>query len=178
MNIKRFSDMELYTLRNKIPVETLIKSVLNIPSEITNGYFRFQCPLCYRYNTAVKEQTNLARCFGCKKNFNTIDLVMVIKNLNFVQSITFLKKNCYPVSITKTDRVTQKNTYNNYKDKTDKGMENISQIINNMMKQFDNDEKKMTHKSKNDKYDLVMKHIEILERKVEYLMYKINTIPK
>jgi DNA primase len=35
--------------------------------------------------------TNLARCFSCQKNFNAIDLVMVVKNMGFVDSVSFLK---------------------------------------------------------------------------------------
>ena len=73
------------------------------------------------------------------------------------------------------------NIYDKDKNKTDKGIEKISHIIDNMMIPFDNDNTMMVHKTKkkgNDKYDQLMKHIEELERKVEYLMFKINTITK
>ena len=91
MTSRRFSNQELYSLRNKIPVAILIEKVLGIPSRTTEGVFRFLCPLCNEFNTAVNSKTNLARCFGCKKNFNTIDLVMLVKKMDFVNTIDFLK---------------------------------------------------------------------------------------
>ena len=91
MTTRRFSNQELYSLRNKIPVSILIEKVLGIPSRTTEGVFRFLCPLCNEFNTAVNSRTNLARCFRCEKNFNTIDLVMLIKKTDFVNTIRFLK---------------------------------------------------------------------------------------
>jgi hypothetical protein len=49
------------------------------------------CPLCQEFNTAVNPKTNLARCFTCEKNFNTIDLVMLIRQTDFVHSVKFLQ---------------------------------------------------------------------------------------
>lgn len=92
MATKRFSSEQLYSLRNDIPIERLIKDALGIPWRNTEGCFRFLCPLCNGFNTAVNPATNLARCFGCEKNFNTIDLVMLINQSDFVNSIRFLKK--------------------------------------------------------------------------------------
>lgn len=91
MSTRRFSNEELYALRNQIPVAILIEKALGIPSRTTQGVFRFLCPLCNEFNTAVNPKTNLARCFGCEKNFNTIDLVMLIKKTNFVNTIHFLE---------------------------------------------------------------------------------------
>jgi DNA primase len=91
MATRRFSSEELYSLRNDIPIDTVIKKALNIPCRISEGCFRFLCPLCNEFNTAVNPATNLARCFCCEKNFNTIDLVMVITQSDFVNSIRFLK---------------------------------------------------------------------------------------
>ncbi|MBW2250382.1 MAG: hypothetical protein JRF60_07060 [Deltaproteobacteria bacterium] len=91
MTSRRFSNQELYSLRNKIPVAILIEKVLGIPSRTTEGVFRFLCPLCNEFNTAVNSKTNLARCFRCEKNFNTIDLIMLEKKLDFVNTIDFLK---------------------------------------------------------------------------------------
>jgi len=91
MTTRRFSNQELYSLRNKIPVSILIENALRIPSRMTEGAFRFLCPLCNEFNTAVNSRTNLARCFRCEKNFNTIDLVMLIKKTDFVNTIRFLK---------------------------------------------------------------------------------------
>jgi len=79
-------------LRNEIPVDILIEKALGIPSRFTEGCFRFLCPLCNEFNTAINPDTNLARCFRCEKNFNAIDLVMLVRKSNFVTSISFLKR--------------------------------------------------------------------------------------
>ncbi len=87
----RFSSHELFDLRNNIPVDLLIRDHLKISSKIRNGYFRFLCPLCNEFQTAVNPTTNLARCFRCEKNFNTIDLVMAVRKCGFKDSVLFLK---------------------------------------------------------------------------------------
>jgi len=92
MTTRRFSREELHSLRNDIPIDRVIKNALDIPCRISEGSFRFLCPLCNDFNTAVNPATNLARCFCCKKNFNTIDLVMVITQSDFVHSIRVLKE--------------------------------------------------------------------------------------
>lgn len=88
----RFSSRELYELRNNLPMDMLIRDHLQIPSKIRDGMFRFLCPLCNEFQTAVNPATNLARCFRCEKNFNTIDLVMKIKGYGFRDSVLFLKQ--------------------------------------------------------------------------------------
>jgi DNA primase len=35
---------------------------------------------------------NLARCFGCERNFNTIGLVMIVNGSGFVESVRYLKR--------------------------------------------------------------------------------------
>ncbi|MBU0995897.1 MAG: hypothetical protein KJ737_25665, partial [Proteobacteria bacterium] len=47
---------------------------------------------CKNYHTGVNPETNLARCFDCKRNYNTIDLVELITGSGFVQSVQFLKR--------------------------------------------------------------------------------------
>jgi hypothetical protein len=69
----------------------LINEVLKIPSQTSQGRLRFRCPVCSQFNTATKRETNLARCFGCARNFNTIEMVMETKNLDFIQSAQFLQ---------------------------------------------------------------------------------------
>lgn len=92
MTKRRFSKQELHALRNHIPISFLIDSVLGIPSRTTEGVFRFLCPSCNEFTTAVNPETNLARCFRCQKNFNTIDLVMLVKKADFLNAVRFLKK--------------------------------------------------------------------------------------
>jgi len=91
MTTRRFSNQEIYSLRNKIPIAILIEKTLCIPSRMSDGAFRFLCPLCNEFNTAVNPKTNLARCFRCEKNFNTIDLVILVKKMDFVNTVRFLK---------------------------------------------------------------------------------------
>lgn len=88
---KGFTGAELFSLRNDIPINTLINEHLKIPSKISDGYFRFVCPLCGESLTATNPKTNLARCFRCERNFNTIDIVMIVLNYNFIESVSFLK---------------------------------------------------------------------------------------
>lgn len=88
----RFSSGELFELRNNIPVDSLIRDHLQVPSKIRDGVFRFLCPLCNEFQTAVNPATNLGRCFRCERNFNTIDLVMKIKGYGFRDSVLFLKQ--------------------------------------------------------------------------------------
>lgn len=88
---KRFTANELFRIRNEIPVNTLIKDELRIPSKISEGIFRFLCPVCNEFQTSTKPTTNLARCFRCERNFNTIELVMSSQGSGFVDSVLFLR---------------------------------------------------------------------------------------
>lgn len=87
---RRFSDKQLHKARNHIPIRQVIETLLAIPSETVEGIFRFSCPLCAGHHTAVKPETNLSRCFHCNRNFNAIDLCMIVKRMNFVESVNFL----------------------------------------------------------------------------------------
>ena len=91
---RRFSSQELFELRNYIPIDTLIERRLMLPSKTSEGFFRFLCPVCQEFQTATNPKTNLARCFRCERNFNTIDLVMICRNMSFVESVTYLKNSC------------------------------------------------------------------------------------
>lgn len=91
MTKRCFSSSQLYTLRNDINVQVLIEETLGIPSRMAEGRFRFLCPLCNGFDTAVNPKTNLARCFQCGKNYNTIDLVMLTRQADFVHSVKFLQ---------------------------------------------------------------------------------------
>ena len=90
MMAKTVTRETLRQLRNDIPIEQLIANVLDIPHKYTEGYFRFLCPLCYEFNTAIKKETNLARCFRCRRNFNPIDMVMTYSDSDFLETVRFL----------------------------------------------------------------------------------------
>jgi DNA primase len=76
---------------NHIPIDSLMEDVLMLPAKRTDGHFRLVCPVCREFNTATNSESNLARCFVCSRNFNTIDIVMVYRKLSFVESVKFLK---------------------------------------------------------------------------------------
>ena len=78
-------------MRNQIPISKLIANALNVPSKMSEGYFRFLCPLCNEFITATNPKTNLARCFRCERNFNPIDFTMIAKNFNFKEAVEYLE---------------------------------------------------------------------------------------
>ena len=85
-----YSKELLTRLRNEIPISIVIGDILDMPSKTTEGYFRFLCPVCKEFDTATNPKTNLARCFGCERNFNPIDMVMVVKHMNFKDAVEYL----------------------------------------------------------------------------------------
>ena len=89
--MKRFTQNELFELRNHIPINALIVERLKMPAKISEGHFRFLCPFCGEFQTATNPKTNMARCFRCEKNFNTIDLVMTCEKASFVETVNILK---------------------------------------------------------------------------------------
>jgi len=91
MTNRCFSSSQLYALRNEISIRVLIEKTMRIPCRVAKGCFRFLCPVCNGFDTAVNPETNLARCFRCEKNFNTIDLVMLVRQAKFVDSVKFLQ---------------------------------------------------------------------------------------
>jgi len=86
----RYSKNKLRALRNEIPIARLISEFLHLPCKVSDGYFRFLCPLCSEFNTATNPKTNLARCFRCEKNFNPIDMVMTVRCCNFRQAVELI----------------------------------------------------------------------------------------
>jgi len=87
--MKPFTTQQLYQVRNEIDIDWLINEKLDLERQF-KSFWRFQCPVCRQFNTATQKKNNLARCFSCQKNFNTIDLVIYSKKMNFVPSVQFL----------------------------------------------------------------------------------------
>jgi len=87
----RYSNKLLHQLRNDLDVAALIRDVLVLPSTICDGVFRFQCPCCHGSDCNTNPKTNLARCFHCQRNFNPIDLVLVVHQCTFVDAVEFLR---------------------------------------------------------------------------------------
>ncbi len=89
--MKEFYSKEyLRMLRNGVPIAGLLSDILDIPTKASDGYLRFLCPKCSEFNTATNPKTNLARCFRCETNYNPIDIVMIVRNLNFKDAVEFL----------------------------------------------------------------------------------------
>ena len=82
----------LRMIRNHIPIEKVIVSMLNMEVHRTSKRLRFRCPLCYSFHTATNRNTNLARCFDCRENFNPIDLVMAVGKCTFIEAVEYLKE--------------------------------------------------------------------------------------
>lgn len=90
--MSRLSSQALYALRNHINIDRLMSQVLQIPTQEINGILRFRCPLCTRFHTATHPNTNLARCFDCRKNFNSIELVMAVHHIRFLEAVALLQR--------------------------------------------------------------------------------------
>ena len=82
----------LRMIRNQIPIEKVIVTMLNLEVRHTPKWLRFRCPRCHGFHTATYPDTNLARCFDCKENFNPIDLVMAVAGYTFVEAVEYLKE--------------------------------------------------------------------------------------
>lgn len=96
MKKKYFSSDFLRMLRNHVPIKTVITAFLNVEARNSHGLLRFRCPLCGNFHTALNPQTNLARCFDCKENFNPIDMVMAASTCSFIEAVQFLKDKINP----------------------------------------------------------------------------------
>ncbi len=87
---KYFSRQLLYRIRNEIPLAVLLPH-LQWPHKTRDGRLCLVCPRCGELLTVVNPRTNLARCFRCEVNFNTIDLTMSIKECDFVDAVYHLQ---------------------------------------------------------------------------------------
>ena len=87
---KYFTRQLLYRLRNEIPLASLL-TVLDWPHKQRDGRTCLLCPRCGEFLAVINPRTNLARCFRCETNFNTIDLTMSIKAQDFVAAVHFLE---------------------------------------------------------------------------------------
>jgi hypothetical protein len=193
MTKQRFSNQQLYILRNNIPVDVLIEKVLNLPSKITQGYFRFLCPVCNEFNTAVSTQTNLARCFRCNKHYNTIDLVMLIRQTDFVESVKFLKNNCSGIFVNQNHSSQQTVAQQGLEDnsmngssiqtqKSDNMPKHIGQVLGHVLAKHDYPQKQLVNTNRKQtiavQQNIVNDRILKLEQKVEYLVYQIEKMAR
>ena len=157
-----FSAQELYNVRNDIPISALIENVLNMPTRITEGVFRFLCPVCREFNTAVNLKTNLARCFSCEKNFNTIDLVMIAEKMNFVKAVRFLKEQ----EKNSQSRSGSKNTVDR-----SRSPQHIADIIPSIMP-------KKPVSGHQESIESISKRVLCIEKKLEQMIHHVEIIAK
>ena len=86
---KRYDDHLLRRLRNEIPTGWLMQQ-LGWPCKHRDGRFVFLCPVCNETDSAVNPKTNLGRCFRCERNFNPIDFVIRVRELDFPDAVELL----------------------------------------------------------------------------------------
>lgn len=90
---------KLRRIRNDLAIDDVLRG-LGVPTKLREGYLRFLCPLCGEFNTATNPRTNLARCFRCKRNFNTVDLTMIVAQASFLEAVHQLEVRLPPPSPT------------------------------------------------------------------------------
>ncbi len=87
-----FSADLLRRVRNELPMWAVIAALGRDgpPSKVRDGRFVFLCPWCGEMLAAVNPRNNLAHCFGCATNFNTIDLMLAC-DYDFPSAVALLE---------------------------------------------------------------------------------------
>lgn len=168
-----YTRQELFILRNDIPVDSLIKE-LKMPFKVSEGYFRFCCPECREFNTSVDPRTNLARCFRCKTNYNTIDLVKFVRGWNFKNSVEFLK-----VFHGKKNNIEIPPKSNSIKKSTSTSMVPISNVLETLVPSLKSCGRSVTESQKDNNrltFEQLNQRILRLEQQIKHLSQKIKTI--
>jgi DNA primase len=86
---KYFTRDYLHRIRNEIPVPALLQR-LDWPTKYREGEFFSLCPCCQEFLVKKTPEANLGHCFGCDRNFNPIDFIMLIEQVDFVPAIEML----------------------------------------------------------------------------------------
>jgi hypothetical protein len=84
---------QLRRLRNDLPMPFVIACLGRDgpPSKMSGGHFRFLCPHCGDMQATVNPRNNLAHCFRCHKNLNSIDLLILLGH-DFRSAVTLLEQ--------------------------------------------------------------------------------------
>jgi DNA primase len=88
--MKRIPPDFLRQIRNDVDLAHLIED-LGIPSKRRGQQLVFRCPDCGTSCAATSPYQNLARCFGCQRTFNPIDLVMAERGFSFLEAVDYLE---------------------------------------------------------------------------------------
>jgi len=86
---RRFTDQQLWHLRNEVPLPGLLQR-LGWPHRRRDGQLIFVCPRCGESRSDLNPQENLLRCFHCQTNFNPIDFTMAARDCDFVEAVHYL----------------------------------------------------------------------------------------
>ena len=83
----------LQRIRNDLPMAVTIAALGRDgpPAKFRDGRFVFLCPRCGELLAAVNPRNNLARCFGCHKNLNNIDLLRQLGH-DFLSAVVILER--------------------------------------------------------------------------------------
>jgi DNA primase len=83
----------LRRIRNDLPMPVVIAALGpdGPPAKRREGHFCFLCPRCGEMLATVNPRNNLAHCFGCKKNLNNIDLLM-LGGYDFKAAVAILER--------------------------------------------------------------------------------------
>jgi hypothetical protein len=83
----------LRRIRNDLPMPVAIANLgpQGPPAKMSEGYFRFLCPRCGEMRATVNPRNNLAHCFTCKRNLNSIDL-LISEGYDFLSAVALLKR--------------------------------------------------------------------------------------
>ncbi|ETR70160.1 MAG: DnaG5 [Candidatus Magnetoglobus multicellularis str. Araruama] len=172
--MKRFSADQLRTLRNEIPIHILIEKELKIPCKYSEGVFRFLCPLCGEFMASVKKETNLARCFVCNQNINTIELVMYDKKWKFVDSVKYLQ-NYYDASLKQSSRCSRRKV-EAMEDNKNSG--SCPQAIGDILKHCLSQDSVYENTSNFQKFEVLENKLDQLSKQVEQIRVFIITIAR
>lgn len=86
----RITTEELRSLRNDVPVAVVVDA-LDLDRRARGRRREFRCPACGGFTGAIHARENLARCFRCARNYNPIDLVMVVRRASFREAVDQLR---------------------------------------------------------------------------------------
>ena len=83
----------LRRIRNDLPMAVAIAALGRDgpPSKLRDGRFCFLCPHCDEMLACVNPRNNLAHCFHCDANLNTIDLMQMM-GFDFTAGVELLAR--------------------------------------------------------------------------------------
>ena len=82
----------LREIRNRIDFSHLFRRLGWPWKRRGDGVILFVCPRCSESQTSVNPKTNLARCFRCEQNWNTIDFMIEAGRKEFLEAYDYLEE--------------------------------------------------------------------------------------